>query len=73
MTSGIVVLLAQFQRDKIEVFMLEFAVFFFALAIIAALLGFMGLVGMAALLAKMLCVAFLVLFVIATIRRHPRI
>jgi uncharacterized membrane protein YtjA (UPF0391 family) len=53
--------------------MLEFAVFFFALAIIAALLGFMGLVGMAALLAKTLCVAFLVLFVIATIRRHPRI
>ncbi len=48
--------------------MLEFAYFFFALAIIAALLGFFGLVGIAALMAKGLCFAFLALFVIATVR-----
>ena len=53
--------------------MLEFAYFFFALAMIAALLGFFGLVGLAALTAKVICVAFLVLFIVATFRRHPRI
>jgi uncharacterized membrane protein YtjA (UPF0391 family) len=53
--------------------MLEFAFFFFALAIIAALLAFSGLAGLAALTAKVLCGAFLVLFIIATIRRHPRL
>ncbi len=53
--------------------MLEFAYFFFALAVIAALLGFLGLVGVAALMAKILCLAFLVLFGIATFRgrHHP--
>jgi uncharacterized membrane protein YtjA (UPF0391 family) len=52
--------------------MLEFAFFFFALAVIAALLAFSGLAGLAALTAKVLCGAFLALFIIATIRRHPR-
>lgn len=51
--------------------MLDFAYFFFAMAVIAALLGFLGLIGMAALVAKGLCLIFLILFVIATIR-HPR-
>jgi uncharacterized membrane protein YtjA (UPF0391 family) len=55
--------------------MLEFAYFFFALAVVAALLGFMGLVGLAALAAKILCLAFLMLFVVATFRSrgHPRV
>jgi uncharacterized membrane protein YtjA (UPF0391 family) len=53
--------------------MLEFTYFFFALAVIAALLGFMGLAGMAALAAKIICLAFLGLFIVASIRRHPRI
>jgi uncharacterized membrane protein YtjA (UPF0391 family) len=52
---------------------LEFAYFFFALAVIAALLGFMGLVGMAALAAKVLCLAFLGLFIVAACQRHPRL
>lgn len=51
--------------------MLDFAYFFFALAVIAALLGFLGLMGMAALVAKGFCLIFLALFVIATIRHHP--
>jgi uncharacterized membrane protein YtjA (UPF0391 family) len=58
------------QANKNQI-MLEFA--FFALAIIAALLAFSGLAGLAALTAKVLCGAFLVLFIIATIRRHPRL
>jgi uncharacterized membrane protein YtjA (UPF0391 family) len=53
-------------------FMLEFAYFFFALAVVAALLGFLGLIGLAAITAKVLCVAFMVLFVIASFRGHPR-
>ncbi len=53
--------------------MLEFAYFFFALAVIAALLGFLGLVGFAAVAAKLLCLAFLGLFIIATFRGHPRV
>jgi uncharacterized membrane protein YtjA (UPF0391 family) len=60
------------QANKNQI-MLEFAFFFFALAIIAALLAFSGLAGLAALTAKVLCGAFLVLFIIATIRRHPRL
>lgn len=71
-TSGIRNILARFKHPGLSV-MLEFAFFFFALAVIAALLGFFGLIGLAAIMAKVLCVAFLVLFVIATIRRHPRI
>lgn len=62
-------LLARFQRSDKEI-MLEFAFFFFALAVIAALLGFFGLVGLAALVAKAICVAFLILFLIATFRQH---
>jgi len=42
------------------------------MAVIAALLGFLGLMGLAALIAKGLCLIFLILFVIATIRHHPR-
>jgi len=53
--------------------MLGFAYFFFALAVIAALLGFMGLVGLAAVAAKVLCLAFLGLFIAASIRRRPRV
>ncbi len=53
-------------------FMLEFAFFFFILALLAALLGFFGLVGPAALIAKILCVAFMALFVIATLLHRPR-
>jgi uncharacterized membrane protein YtjA (UPF0391 family) len=53
--------------------MLEFAYFFFALAVIAALLGFMGLVGIAAFAAKVLCLAFLALFIVASLHRHPRL
>jgi uncharacterized membrane protein YtjA (UPF0391 family) len=52
--------------------MLDFTYFFFALAVIAALLGFLGLVGVAALVAKGLCLLFLALVVVATILRHPR-
>jgi uncharacterized membrane protein YtjA (UPF0391 family) len=52
---------------------LEFAYFFFALAVIAALLGFMGLVGVAAFAAKVLCLAFLGLFIVASVRRHRRL
>jgi len=64
-------MLARFQRTS-ERRMLDFAYFFFALAVIAALLGFLGLIGLAALVAKGFCLLFLALFVIATIRRHPR-
>lgn len=64
-------LLARFQHSDKEI-MLEFAFFFFTLAVIAALLGFLGLAGLAALAAKAICVAFLILFLIATLRRHPR-
>lgn len=47
--------------------MLSWALAFFVLAIIAAVLGFSGLAGTMAGIAQLLFVAFLVLFVVAAI------
>jgi len=47
--------------------MLRWAITFFIIALIAAALGFGGLAGMSADIAKFLAVAFLVLFVISLI------
>ncbi len=52
--------------------MLYWAIVFFIVAIVAAVLGFWVIAGMAASIAKILVVVFLILFVISLIfgRRH---
>ena len=52
--------------------MLEFSYCFFAIAVLAALLGFVGLAGLSAFAAKVLCLAFIGLFLIATFRSRSR-
>lgn len=53
--------------------MLHYAVVFFIVAIVAALLGFGGLAGSAAWIAQILFVVFLVLFLVSLITgRRPR-
>jgi uncharacterized membrane protein YtjA (UPF0391 family) len=53
--------------------MLGWAILFFILAIVAAILGFGGIAGIAATIGKVLLVVFLIAFVIALIagRRRP--
>ncbi len=57
--------------------MLPWAVFFFAMAIIAAVFGFTGIAAGAASIAKILFVVFLILFILSLLfgglRRGPRI
>ena len=53
--------------------MLSWAVTFLIIALIAAVLGFGGIAGTAVGIAKILCVVFLVLFIISLVmgRRSP--
>jgi uncharacterized membrane protein YtjA (UPF0391 family) len=54
--------------------MLQYAITFFIVALIAAVCGFWGLAGMAADIAKFLCLIFVVLMVVSLFRgRTPRI
>jgi uncharacterized membrane protein YtjA (UPF0391 family) len=54
--------------------MLHYAITFFIVALVAALLGFWGLAGMAADIAKFLCLIFVVLMVVSLFRgRAPRL
>jgi uncharacterized membrane protein YtjA (UPF0391 family) len=54
--------------------MLQYAITFFIVALVAAFLGFWGLAGMAADIAKFLCLIFVVLMIVSFFRgRTPRI
>jgi uncharacterized membrane protein YtjA (UPF0391 family) len=54
--------------------MLQYAITFFVVALVAALLGFWGLAGMAADIAKFLCLIFVVLMIVSLFRgRTPRL
>jgi uncharacterized membrane protein YtjA (UPF0391 family) len=56
--------------------MLHYAITFFIVALIAGLLGFWAVAGLAAEIAKILCLAFVVLMVISLLsgpRNHPRL
>lgn len=48
--------------------MLRYTIIFFGIAVIAALLGFMALAGIAASIAKVCVVIFLILFVISLLK-----
>jgi uncharacterized membrane protein YtjA (UPF0391 family) len=53
--------------------MLHYAIIFFIVALIAAALGFWGLAGMAASIAKFLCLIFIILMIVSFFRgRTPR-
>ena len=60
------------RAQKMEAHMLGWALTFFVLAIIAALLGFGGIAGTAAGIAQFLFVVFLVLLVVTFIARALR-
>jgi len=51
-----------------EVYMLNYVITFFLLAIIAGFLGFGGLAGTFASIAQFLAVVFLVLFIVSLLR-----
>jgi uncharacterized membrane protein YtjA (UPF0391 family) len=56
--------------------MLGYAIAFFIVALIAGVLGFWGAAGLATEIAKILCLAFVVLMVLSLIvgpRNHPRV
>jgi len=54
--------------------MLQYAITFFIVALVAAFLGFWGLAGFAADIAKFLCLIFVVLMIVSFFRgRAPRI
>lgn len=54
--------------------MLHYAIVFFIVALIAAVLGFWGLAGFAAEIAKFLCLIFVVLMIVSFFRgRTPRV
>ena len=56
--------------------MLSWALFFFILAIVAALFGFIGIAGASFAVAKVLFFVFLILFLfslLAGLRRRPRV
>ena len=54
--------------------MLHYALVFFVVALVAAALGFWGLAGMAAEIAKFLCLIFVVLLIVSLIAgRRPRL
>ena len=55
--------------------MLRWAIIFLIVALIAAVFGFTGIAADAAWIAKILCVIFLVLFLISLVmgRRGPRV
>jgi uncharacterized membrane protein YtjA (UPF0391 family) len=60
-----------------ETIMLQWAVIFFVIALIAAIFGFTGIAAGAASIAKILFVVFLILFILSLLfgglRRGPRI
>jgi uncharacterized membrane protein YtjA (UPF0391 family) len=55
--------------------MLRWALLFLVIALIAGVLGFWGLEGLAMWIAKVLCVLFLILFIVSLVmgRRGPPI
>jgi len=52
--------------------MLSYAITFFIIALIAAVFGFWGVVGVAASIAKFLCLLFVILMVISLLKSGPR-
>jgi uncharacterized membrane protein YtjA (UPF0391 family) len=60
-----------------RIIMLQWAVIFFVIALIAAIFGFTGIAAGAASIAKILFVVFLILFILSLLfgglRRGPRI
>lgn len=64
------VLLARYYAltQHVEIFMLNYVVTFFLLAVLAAFLGFGGLAGAFASIAQFLAVVFVVLFLVSLIK-----
>jgi uncharacterized membrane protein YtjA (UPF0391 family) len=52
-----------------EIKMLSYAITFFIIALIAGVFGFWGVAGLAAGIAKVLCLVFVVLMIISLLRR----
>jgi uncharacterized membrane protein YtjA (UPF0391 family) len=54
--------------------MLHYAIVFFVVALIAGVLGFWGVAGLAAEIAKIFCLIFIVLMIVSLFRgRTPRL
>jgi uncharacterized membrane protein YtjA (UPF0391 family) len=57
-----------------KILMLQYAITFFIIALLAGLFGFWGVAGLATEIAKILCIVFIILMIVSLFRgRTPRI